>query len=436
MEARVIIACVLCIPLASACGDNVAVEDDRAGGAATVVDRTATAYTHPVDGLDPDTLARTHAGDGQFEFVWNLPQLGPLFNNTACVNCHTGNGRGLDQIGDGLAGSQGLVRVSLASGTPEVPGGPVPVPGFGLQLQDHAVLGAQEVNIVQAWTEQAGAFADGSAFSLRAPALDVRTPDGQPFRDDALRSYRQPPAVFGLGLLAAVPGDAILASEDPTDADGDGISGHANLVWDVATSATVVGRFGAKANQSTLGQQIAGAFANDIGVTNTMFPDATGATEVGDTAVGSVAIFLTTLAVPAPVPATQGTRAGRQQFDTLGCAGCHAPTLVTGDSPIAALANQTIHPYTDLLLHDLGDGLADGRPDFLATGSEWRTAPLWGLGLVQVVSPHAGFLHDGRARTIEEAVLWHGGEAAAARDAFRALGKPERDALLTFLSAL
>jgi CxxC motif-containing protein (DUF1111 family) len=442
---RAWVIAVACATAAGACGDNVGDDSDLAGGAATVVDRTGSAFAHYLPSLSADDIATADAGDGQFEFVWDLPQLGPLYNNTACVNCHTANGRGLDIfVHDAVIGSQGLVRISLGSGSGsgldtadgQAPGGPVPVPGFGLQLQDHAELGAQEVNIVLSWTEMPGTFGDGSPFSLRAPSVDVRTPDGTEFRADALRSFRQPPAVFGLGLLAAVPDDAILANADPGDANGDGIAGHANQVWDVATQTMVLGRFGHKANVSTLKQQICGAFANDIGVTNTMFPDATGATEIGDTSINSVAQFLTVLDVPAPAPPTDTTRAGRATFTSLGCASCHVPTLVTGDAPFPELANQTIHPYTDLLLHDLGDGLADHRPDFLAGGSEWRTAPLWGLGLVQVVSPQAGYLHDGRARTIEEAILWHGGEAMPAREAYRALAQPDRAALLAFLASL
>jgi CxxC motif-containing protein (DUF1111 family) len=412
----------------AACGDNGDDSFARAGGAATVTDRTVTAFTHYLDTLDATTIGDAHTGSGLFSQQWDPPLLGPLYNNTGCVNCHTANGRGLDEVAlDVVTGSQGLVRVSLGSGSGEVPGGPAPVPGFGTQLQDHAEIGVQEVNLALTWTEMPGTFVDGSAYSLRAPNLDIRTPDGNEFRADALRSFRQPPAVFGLGLLNAVPDDEIAAGS---------AGGHANLVWDVDTAKTVVGRLGHKANQSTLRQQACGAFANDIGITNTMFPDPTGSTEIGDTSIAQIVTFLTVLAVPAPAPETDASRAGRAEFDSLGCAGCHTPTLTTGDAPYDELANQTIHPYTDLLVHDLGDGLADQRPDFLAGGSEWRTAPLWGLGLVQVVSPHAGFLHDGRARTIEEAILWHGGDAMAAREGYRALSQADRATLLAFLSSL
>jgi CxxC motif-containing protein (DUF1111 family) len=432
---------VIAILAVAACGDNVAI-DDRAGGALTVDDRTRTAFTHPAPGLGVDDLGRHHAGAGQFDFDWNLPILGPLYNNTGCIECHGGNGRGLSLIGPAassdsqgmiLPRSQSLIRVSLATGMPVVPGGDVPVPGFGLQLRDHAIIGSQQVDVALAWVTHDEMFGDGDVVTLRAPALDVRLPDGSTFRGDALQSYRQAPAVFGLGLLEAVPAETIRALADPDDRDGDGIRGHANEVWDPKAQAMALGRFGAKANVPTIEAQVAGAFANDIGVTNPLFPDATGATEIGGDALDNTQFFVATLGVPAPTPAG----AGRARFDDFQCATCHVPTLETGgDHPIELLRNQTIHPYTDLLLHDLGDGLADHRPDFAASGQEWRTAPLWGLGVVQVVSPGAGFLHDGRARTIEEAILWHGGEAAAAREAYRTATRADRLAVLQFLESL
>jgi CxxC motif-containing protein (DUF1111 family) len=422
--------------LAGACGDNFTV-DDAAGGDITVDNRTATAFSQPAPGLTQDQQGQHHAGEGQFEFQWQLPELGPLYNNVQCSGCHTGDGRGLAQIGTGSA-SQGLVRVSLAAGQGSslVPGGPVPVPGFGLQLQDHAVSGVQEVNIAQTFTETAGTFGDGSGFSLRTPDIDIKTPDGNEFRSDALRSYRNAPAVFGLGLLEAVPAADIMALADPGDADGDGIRGVANQVWSVQANATMLGRFGRKANVPTVVEQVAGAFANDLGVTNPIFPDADGNTEVGGDALTAAEFFVETLAVPAPAPLTGDAGHGQELFEQFQCASCHVETLHTGDSDISVLANQTIHPYTDLLVHDMGDGLADNRPDFQADGQSWRTAPLWGLGLVQTVQPQATFLHDGRARTIEEAILWHGGEAMAARESYRNASRDDRLALLAFLSSL
>lgn len=408
----------------------------RPGGDTTVDDRSSNGYSSPAANLDPDARARHFDGDVAFEarFVSAParvnPGLGPVYNHNACVACHPRDGRGLPQFGG--AGSMALVRVSLADGTPDLPGAPVPAPGLGGQLQDHGVFGTEpEATVELTWIEQPGAFPDGTAYSLRAPAVVLRRPDGSVIGDEVLRSLRQPPAVFGLGLLEAIPAADLLAAADPDDADRDGISGKANLVWDVASASVQVGRFGHKASNPTLVQQAAAAYANDMGVTSAMLgldP------ELDDRVVGDTAFYTATLAVPARAPGDVGR--GEALFDDLGCAACHTPVQTTGPSPIAALSDQTIAPYTDLLLHDLGDGLADHRPDFLADGREWRTPPLWGLGLVNTVLPGGKFLHDGRARTLDEAILWHGGEAQPSRDAFAAAPAPDRAALLGFLRSL
>jgi len=425
----------LAFVIAAGCGDNLA-GDDRQGGALTVNDRTATAFTHPAPGLSDDDLSVHIAGKGPFDFHWEIPQLGPLFNNDSCFGCHAGNGRGLSQIGPDKPVSQALVRVSMTIGTPDVPGGPVSVPGYGTQLQDHSVAGVPEVNVLLTWITHVETFGDGSTIELREPRTDIRKPDGTFLPQGTEYSYRQAPAVFGLGLLEAVPDDALIALEDPFDADGDGISGRVNKVWDVDTSSTVVGRFGHKASQPSLRLQTAGAFANDIGLSNKVFPDVGDQRDVSDDQFDQVVFFVQTLSVPAAGKRDASALRGRDLFHQVGCATCHVPTLETGDSPIAVLAHQTIHPYTDLLLHDMGDSLSDARDDFMAQGTEWRTPPLWGLGLVRIVSPDATFLHDGRARTPEEAILWHGGEAATAREAFRGMVKTDRDALIAFLSSL
>jgi CxxC motif-containing protein (DUF1111 family) len=426
---------VLVVAALVACGSRHRAIDMRPGGDITVADRTKTAYTHAAPGLTTDQVGKHIAGQGQFNFEWESPLLGPEFNNTHCIGCHAGDGRGESQIGTGSA-SQALLRVSLGSGTPMFPGGPVPVPSFGLQLHDHAIDAVQQVNITQRWTDKPGAFGDGTAFTLRKPDLDVRLPDGSEFRPDALRSYRQAPAVFGLGLLEAVPAAAIIALADPSVIKPDGIRGVANMVWSVEQKKPMLGRFGQKANVPTIVEQVAGAFRNDIGLTNPFFPEANGNTEIGGDALTNVMFFVATEGVPAPAPLEGDAGHGSELFEQYHCSVCHVTTLVTGDSPLAVLANQTIHPYTDMLVHQMGSGLADGRPDFLADGQSFRTTPLWGLGLVQVVSPQATFLHDGRARTIEEAILWHGGEADAAKEAYRNASRADRAALIDFLSSL
>ena len=431
----------LAVAILAACGDNRGDGDEtRQGGDLTVDDRTREAFIHPAPGLTADQQNAFTLGTSAFLFHWPPPVLGPLFNADGCGDCHAGNGRGLSQIGNGALQSQALIRVSLVDGAPgampEVPGGDAPVAGIGLQLHDHASGDVPEVVVTQTWIEHAETYGDGEVVMLRAPSLIVARLDGSSFGPDVRMSYRQSLGVFGLGLLEAVPEAALRALADPDDEDGDGISGRVNLVWDLEQQATTVGRFGHKATVPTLRQQVAQAFAGDIGLSNKLLPATLGDNDLADGQFDETVVFVSVLGVPVAAPQNAAARAGRQRFRDFGCAACHVPTLVTGDAALPALAHQTIHPYTDLLLHDVGDGLTDARRDFTAEGVEWRTAPLWGIGLVQVVLPAATFLHDGRARTLAEAILWHGGEAQAARDAFRLAARPERDALISFLQTL
>lgn len=429
--------------LAIALGALAACSDDgdpdaeaRQGGDTTVADRTRDAFTHPAQNLTAEQRSMFQAGRGPFDFHWEIPQLGPLFNNDACFGCHGGNGRGLSLIGNGALQSQALIRVSLIGGAPDVPGGDVPVPGFGLQLQDHATVGLPEVFVTLSWIEHAEQYGDGEVVMLREPRVAPRLPDGSPLGPDVRMSYRQAPGVFGLGLLEAVPDATLAALADPDDGDGDGISGRVNLVWDPERQVAVIGRFGHKATMPALRPQTADAFATDMGLSNKLVPEPDGRRDVSDNQFEQTLFFVSTIAVPAAAPRDAVARRGRGLFDDFGCASCHVPTLVTGDHAIPQLAHQTIHPYTDLLLHDVGDLLTDARRDFLAEGVEWRTPPLWGLGVVQVVAPDATFLHDGRARTVAEAILWHGGEAQLAREAFRLAGREQRAALIGFLQTL
>lgn len=430
---RFAVAAVLCL----GCADDAT--DDRQGGDTTVFDRTVTAFEHPAANLTRGGRERFQAGVSPFKFQWGTPQLGPLFSNDACVHCHAGFGRGLSQIGsDGAIDihgpvSEALVRVSLLAGAPGDPGGPIPVPAYGTQLQDHATSGVPEAQVQLMWVERQEAMGDGTLISLRAPRLVIRDGNGDPIPISMASSYRIAPSMIGLGLLEAISEETLAALADPDDNNGDGISGRINRVWDPELGATVTGRFGWKANTSSLHVQTAAAAAHDIGLSNTTFPESDGSRDITDEQVDAMAFFSATVAVPAAAPTDRSADRGRQLFSDFGCAHCHIPTLVTGDHPIAELAHQTIHPYTDLLLHDMGDLLTDARPDFLADGREWRTPALWGIGLAQVVRKGATFLHDGRARTYAEAIMWHGGEAGAAREAFRTASAQDRDALAAFL---
>jgi CxxC motif-containing protein (DUF1111 family) len=326
-----------------------------------------------------------------------------------------------------------------------------PLPAYGDQLEDRAILGVEpEGRAIIEYEELAGTYGDGTPYTLLAP--QVRFVDlAYGSLNDALVSARVAPAVIGLGLLEAVPVATLEALADPDDADGDGISGRINWLIDYQ-GKRAAGRFGWKANVATLAEQSAGAAVGDIGITTSISPHqncpevqrscrdaaAEAEPEMSDSFFERLVIYVHALAVPqARGLDREVVRRGEQAFRRFGCAACHLPTLTTGaDAALPELADQTFHPFTDLLVHDMGEGLADHRPDGSASGGEWRTPPLWGLGLIETVNGHDRLLHDGRARGPAEAILWHGGEAEAAREAFRTAPAAERDALIAFLEAL
>ena len=422
-----------------------------AGGDTTVISRSSRAYEHPATNLSEKSNEEHFEGDLAFDAVFVTaparvnPGLGPQFNNASCTGCHLRNGRGLPEKG------QLLVRVSDPEGGSSLPDradyhhedmapseNTPPVPGIGTQIQDQAIYGhPPEAQVEISWKETKGQYQDGTTYALRSPEAKITLENQQPLPADILTSLRIPPPVFGLGLLEAVPDKAILALADPEDQDGDGISGRANQVWDMEKKGTSLGRFGLKANQPNLLQQSAAAYFNDMGVTNPLFPEADGSSDIDAEILKSAAVYAQTLAVPArTLLSDKKVQRGEQLFSKANCASCHISELRTGQHEYSELENQTIHPYTDLLVHDMGPGLADNRPDFEATGTEWRTSPLWGVGVTQTVLPYSSYLHDGRARTLEEAVLWHGGEAQAAQEAFVAMSKDDRASLIRFLQSL
>ncbi len=424
-----------------------------AGGETTVFNRTSSAYEQPSAGLTPENFDKHGEGDIAFEAVFvtspaNVnPGLGPLFNNASCAGCHIRNGRGLPEKG------QLLVRVSDSRENQESQQTAIsdyyheaeasfdnapPVAGLGTQIQDQGVYGhPPEATVQIRWQEEQGQYDDGINYSLRSPVAKITQRDGKPLPTQVMTSLRIPPPVFGLGLLEAIPEATIRELADPEDNNQDGISGRPNKVWDVAQEKLVLGRFGWKANNPNLLQQTASAYVNDMGVTNPMFPEADGSSDIDQKILEEATFYSVSLAVPARTLLDDPqVKRGEKLFTQANCNACHVAQLTTGDSPTKALVEQTIHPYTDMLLHDMGSGLADGRPDFLATGKEWRTQPLWGIGLTQTVLPYSSYLHDGRARTLEEAILWHGGEAKQSQEAFRKMPKNDRDALVRFLRSL
>jgi CxxC motif-containing protein (DUF1111 family) len=454
------LAYLLLLSLGTACDDPSAPEagEELAGGETTVFDATPNAFSLSARNMSFERRQRFVVGNSFFNKNWvTAPAstaardgLGPTFNARSCSACHFKDGRGRPpRDGEQFAGL--LLRLSVPG--EDVHGGPLGVPGYGDQLQPFGIEGvAGEAVPKVTYVERPGMFADGEPYSLRVPTYTFDQLAHGPLPPDLLVSPRVAPAMIGLGLLAAIPEADILAREDPDDADGDGISGRANRVWDVAAGALALGRFGWKANQPDVHQQTAGAFLGDMGLTTALFPTENcpegqvdcaaaptgGAPEVADDLLSDIVLYSATLAVPARRDvAEKAVLRGRELFRELGCADCHVPRHVTaaGAEPLEA-AGQTIFPYTDLLLHDMGEALADGRPDFAADGREWRTPPLWGIGLVHTVNGHTEFLHDGRARSLMEAVLWHGGEAEAAQKAALALPRDDRDALVRFLESL
>ena len=425
--------------------------DERlSGGRNTVDDKTSRSFSNPFPGLS-EYDSRVHAfGDAQFSQTFvTAPAtvnsgLGPIFNNVSCISCHHNDGIGVPTTGE--AQSSLLLRISLP-GTDEH-GGSRPVPGYGTQIEDKATFGKQpECRINIAYTYNTFTFRDGETCELRTPAYtltDLYIPIS-----GYLLSPRLAPPVFGLGLLEAVPEALILSLQDPADLNNDGIRGKANYVWDPATQSTQLGRFGWKANTALLLTQTAAAYNQDMGITTVLFPKESSSgqkqddklnddPEISATVLHSVAYYVQTLGVPARrnVSDRQVLR-GKEIFNAAKCISCHTETLTTGTNvAFPQISNQVIHPYTDMLLHDMGRGLADDRPDFLAGPADWRTAPLWGIGLYETVNYPAYFLHDGRARTLTEAILWHGGEADYSVNYFKDLLKVDRDALIAFLKSL
>lgn len=441
----------------------------RSGGQATVNRLDRQAYSLPSANLSMEQRVDFSVGNSFFRSPWVIAPssttardgLGPLFNTNACQNCHIRDGRGHPPGPDALNAVSMLVRLSIAPATGQEALleriGVVPEPTYGTQLQDMAVPGVTPEGKVRVeYTPFEVRFSDGYSVQLRQPQLQISQLGYGPLHPHTLMSARVAPPMIGLGLLEAIPEAAILANARDQAAQGQGVHGRANRVWDDTLGATVLGRFGWKAGQPSLLQQNAHAFAGDMGLTNRIKPvdDCTavqtacraapngnepdGSLEVSDNILRLVQFYTRHLGVPArrDVAAPQ-VLAGKNLFYQAGCQTCHVAQYTTAsDADDPALAGQTIRPYTDLLLHEMGPGLADGRPEFLASGSEWRTPPLWGIGLSETVSGHSQLLHDGRARNLLEAVLWHGGEAEPAKRHVLTFDAQQRQALLAFLNSL
>ncbi len=423
-----------------------------AGGETTIFAENSTAFRNPAANIFGADLLLHLEGDTQFEQAFiTAPAitnngLGSIFNNTSCVSCHPKDGRAAFPIN--ITNLSGLLLRASILGTDNF-GGPNPVPGFGTQIQNQAIFGTNpEARYQVSFENKNETLADGTIITLKKPIFSLVNTYIS-FPANGMLSPRIATPVFGLGLLEAISENSLLELQDINDNNNDGISGKANYVWDPVSQLSKIGRFGWKANSPTILVQCAGAYVDDMGVTNYVFPNETGFNqfngqdglnddpEISDAILNQVTFYCKTLAVPAPRNINnKSVRRGAKIFDDLECAKCHKPKQQTGYNVISAISNQTIYPYTDLLLHDMGEDLADNRPDYLASGNEWKTRPLWGIGLTQVVNGHTNFLHDGRAKNMTEAILWHGGEAQISKEKFKQLSTTNRNELLTFLNSL
>lgn len=446
-------------------------------GAATVTKRVnQDIFSFSQANLSFEQEERFKLGNALFRKVWvSSPAsteasdgLGPLFNARGCQNCHLKDGRGHppSETGDERAVSM-FLRLSVPPANAAQQALldthqllQLPEPTYGTQLQVFGVQGlAGEGRMGISYSDRDVTLGDGEVVTLRDPSYSISDLAYGPLAADVMISPRVAPPMIGLGLLEQVPAADILAAADPEDTNGDGVSGRPSWVRDLEAGELALGRFGWKAGAPSVRVQSANAFAGDLGIstpiTDRPHGDCTesqgdclaaptgeqarlGVSEAPDPVLDLVTFYSQTLGVPErrDVDAPAVLR-GKAAFYGAGCAACHTPKFVTSrDAPNPAHRFQLIWPYTDLLLHDMGEGLADHRPEGVADGYEWRTPPLWGIGLTEIVSGHTQFLHDGRARNLTEAILWHGGEAQAARDAFSAMPQSVREDLIAFLESL
>lgn len=452
----------------------------QSGATTTVAPVNRTIFSQPSANLGLEREQNFHLGNALFRKLWvSAPSstqasdgLGPLFNARSCESCHIRDGRGHPLEAAGCAATSMVLRLARPAVTPEEEQAlkdfkaiNFPDATYGVQLQDLAVPGlAAEGKVAVSYSEESVALSGGETVTLRKPHYAVADLAYGLLGGTTTISPRVAPAMIGLGLVEAIPEADILSHADPDDRDGDGIRGRAAIVRDHRSGQLALGRFGWKAQNANVRDQVAAAFSADIGISTPDRPDAhgdctatetrclamptgvqkrLGDTEAPDPILDLVTFYSENLAVPARRKASfPDVLHGKEMFYQTGCAACHTPKFVTrddlkdGDGRESPQAFQLIWPYSDFLLHDMGDGLSDGQPVGVASGRDWRTPPLWGIGLTQMVSGRQAYLHDGRARTLTEAILWHGGEAERARTAFANLPQSDRQALINFLESL
>ncbi|EQC46081.1 di-heme oxidoredictase family protein [Bacteriovorax sp. Seq25_V] len=429
-------------------------------GSGTTSDLSVQAFSHPMKSVRGQDRRDFVVGNSFFQTVWvtspsSTPLrdgLGPIYNATSCAACHfkDGRGRGLPEV-DGRTDISLLFRIRVK----DAQGNITPHPEYGGQFQPFGLSGVEgEGESRVSFSKVTGKFADGTSYELQKPNyVFSKLTQGQ-FSNNTILSPRVGPQMIGLGLLENIREADILKNVDPNDKDGNGISGRANFVYSEILKTKVIGRFGWKAGKPSLIEQNAAAFNGDIGITTNIFPEEEcsyvqsdciskmTAIDLEDDLLNKVTKYTQLLAVPVRrIDNPEASKRGQNNFHQIGCQSCHTPSYTTGNSSeYAVLNNQKIYPYTDMLLHDMGKELAD-HDEVLAnegeaTTYEWRTPPLWGLGMIETVNGHTRYLHDGRARNLEEAILWHGGEAKLVKEKYLKLSKLEREDLVKFLKSL
>nr|WP_306481611.1 di-heme oxidoredictase family protein [Limnobacter sp.] len=442
----------------------------RTAGDVTVFADGRNAFSFPAANLPDEERTRFAIGNSFFKRNWvQAPAsttardgLGPHFIARSCGGCHVQDGRGKPpEILDRLSTEQPvdlLFRLSIP-GT-DSRHGVVPDPVYGDQFNNAAVAGVKPEGKVHIQiTEVQGKYPDGTPYVLKKPAYSFSDLGYGPLHPEVMVSPRIAPQVVGLGLLEAIEDKDILNNSAQQAALPGPIKGVPNRVWDAYAQKEMLGRFGWKANVATLAHQTGGAFLGDIGITSSVFPSENctsaqkdclqapngsenGAPELGDKLFNEIVFYQAVLAPPARRNVNDAqVLKGQKLFEQAQCAVCHRPSYTTGKVPFPALSSkalegQEIWPYTDLLLHDMGEGLADNRPDFKANGRQWKTPPLWGIGLIPDVNNHMRLLHDGRADGVEEAILWHGGEAEESKNRFMNFSAEDRAALIRFVESL
>jgi len=460
---------LLIILICQICNYFAYADTHMSGGKTTNFVKNKNSYSLPARNLDKNLRINFLVGNSLFRRIWedaatseNIAKdgLGPFFSSTSCDGCHISDGRGhlpTLEIDEDLVSA--VIQIGQSAKIENVYEKNRDDSIYGGQLSEfstESVLEEAEISIKYEFLNVA--YDDGSIIQLKKPRVIIDKLNYGNLESNTSSSIRIAQMMIGLGLIENIAEENILKLEDVDDSDGDGISGKANYSWDLQENKFKLGRFGWKASQPTVLQQTADAFYHDMGLSNKFYPNASNCTEsqvecnksisgnseiydnfeVSNDQLDLVTFYSSQLGVPAARNQKKpDVIAGRKLFYDIGCNSCHVEKHITrGDGPFENLNNQVISPYSDFLLHDMGEGLSDDVPEFQANGNEWRTPPLWGIGLTKIVSGRESYLHDGRAETLEEAILWHGGESILTINKFKKLDINERNQLLKFISSL